>query len=77
MADVTGATMGALAFFLMWFYARTMRALEALPERYMPRADCVQARSDCRHDREVGREEILDRLARIEEKVDRLSERRG
>ena len=78
MADVVGAVGGALggalAFVLSYFYARTMRVIEGLPEKYMPRADCVQARTDCRHDRDIGREEVLGRLARIEEKVDRVSE---
>jgi len=65
MADVVGAVGGALggalAFVLSYFYARTMRVIEGLPEKYMPRADCVQARTDCRHDRDIGREEVLGR----------------
>ena len=67
--------LAALGFLLGFFYTRTMRLAEGLPEKYMAKDDCLRQRKECRHAHEVGREEVLQRLERMEIKVDRLLER--
>lgn len=65
----------ALGFLLGFYFTRTMKVADNLPEKYMSKDDCGQIRSHCQHLRDVGREEILARFDRLETKVDRLSER--
>lgn len=67
--------LAALGFILGFFYTRTVRMADNLPEKYMTKQDCLQLRNECRHTRDLGREEVLQRLDRLEAKVDRLSER--
>ncbi|MGA2193082.1 MAG: hypothetical protein ABSG42_06875 [Nitrospirota bacterium] len=65
----------ALGFLMGFFYTRTMKMSYAIPEKYMNKTDCLQLRSDCLHMRDLAREEVLQRLDRLETKMDRLSER--
>jgi hypothetical protein len=67
--------LAALGFFLGFFYTRTVKLSDALPDKYMRREDCVMIRRDCQHIRDMGREEVLARLDRLDTKMDRLSER--
>lgn len=67
--------LAALGFLLGFFYTRTVKLSDALPEKYMRREDCVLIRKDCQHIRDLGREEVLQRLDRLDTKMDRLSER--
>lgn len=67
--------LAVLGFVMGFFYTRTVRMADNLPEKYMTKQDCFQLRSDCRHTRDVGRDEVLQRFDRLEAKVDRLSER--
>jgi hypothetical protein len=69
------SVLAVLGFIMGFFYTRTVRMADNLPEKYMTKQDCLQLRSDCRHTRDLGREEVLQRLDRLEAKVDRLSER--
>jgi len=67
--------LAVLGFLMGFFYTRTVKMADNLPERYMTKQDCIQLRNDCRHTRDLGREEVLQRFDRLEAKVDRLSER--
>jgi len=67
--------LAVLGFILGFFYTRTVKMADNLPEKYMTKQDCFQLRNDCRHTRDLGREEVLQRFDRLEAKVDRLSER--
>jgi len=67
--------LAVLGFLLGFFYTRIVKMADNLPEKYMTKQDCLQHRNDCRHTRDLGREEVLQRLDRLEAKVDRLSER--
>lgn len=67
--------LAALGFLLGFFYTRTVKLSDALPDKYMRREDCIMSRKECRHIRDLGREEILQRLDRLDTKMDRLSER--
>ena len=67
--------LAVLGFFLGFFYTRTVKMTDNLPDKYMTKQDCFQLRSDCRHTRDLGREEVLQRFDRLEAKVDRLSDR--
>ncbi len=72
---IIAPALGALGFLLGFFYTRTVRLADALPEKYMRKEDCVLIRRDCQHIRDLGREEVLQRLDRLDSKIDRLSER--
>ena len=65
----------ALGFALGFFYTRTMRLAETLPARYMAKEDCQAIRQECQHVRDTAREEVLQRLERLEAKMDRIAER--
>ena len=65
----------ALGFALGFFYTRTMRLAETLPAKYVAKDDCMAIRQECLHFRDNGRDEVLQRLERLETKMDRLSER--
>ncbi len=65
----------ALGFALGFFYTRTMRLAETLPARYTAKDDCQAIRQECQHVRDTARDEVLQRLDRLETKMDRLSER--
>lgn len=67
--------LAVLGFLLSFFYTRTVRMADNLPEKYITKQDCIQFRNDCRHTRDLGRDEVLQRFDRLEAKVDRLSER--
>ena len=64
--------LAALGFFLGYFYTRSMRFVDRVPERYMTKEDCTHIRAACQHIRDLGREEVLQRLDRLEDKMDRL-----
>ncbi|HEY3347638.1 MAG TPA: hypothetical protein VGK71_08460 [Nitrospirota bacterium] len=64
----------ALGFLLGFFYTRTMRAADSMPEKYMTKSDCLQCRRDCQRMRDMTREDIFQRLDKFDEKLDRLFE---
>lgn len=68
------SALAALGFFLGFFYTRTMKLADGIHEKYLGRDECRQFRADCRREREPGREEVLRRLQRMEDKMDRLTE---
>ena len=68
------SVLAALGFFLGFFYTRTMKLADRIHEKYLGRDECRQFRADCRSEREPGREEVLRRLQRLEDKMDRLTE---
>ena len=65
----------AIGFVLAFFYARTMRAADQAPEKYVGKHDCETTRSECRHNNELWRDEVLQRLERMETKMDSMAER--
>jgi len=65
----------ALGFVLGFFFMRAMRVADKLPERYVTKQDCRGLRTDCRRGLDAGRGELLERMDRIEAKLDRLAER--
>jgi hypothetical protein len=65
----------ALGFLLGFFYTRTMRVVDKLPERYASKDDCREFRLKCSHDKGADRGEMMERMGRIESKIDRLIER--
>lgn len=66
--------LAALGFFLGYFYTRTMRLAERLPEDYATKDDCRTFRLECHHGLEYDRTEMRQRMERIEAKLDRLIE---
>ncbi len=68
------SVLAALGFFLGFFYTRTMKLADGIHEKYLERDECRQFRADCRRERGPGREEVLRRLQRLEDKMDRLTE---
>jgi len=64
----------ALGFFLGFFYTRTMRLAERLPKDYSSRDDCRTFRLECHRGLEQDRAELLERIGRIESKLDRIIE---
>ena len=66
--------LAALGFFLGFFYTRTMRLAEKLPEGYTTKEDCRVFRLECHRGTENDRAEILERMVRMESKIDRLIE---
>jgi len=66
--------LAALGFLLGFFFTRTMRAADNLPEKYTTKEDCRNIRSECRRGMEIDREELLELINRIEAKLDRLIE---
>lgn len=72
---VTVSLLGALGFVLGYFYTRTMRLSVKLPELYVTKEECKGDRELCRHFLGRERDELLERIDRIEFKLDRLIER--
>jgi hypothetical protein len=72
---VVVTVLGALGFVLGYFYTRTVRLAARLPEEYMSKSQCSMDRDLCRHYQNRERDELLTRIERIEEKLDRLIER--
>ncbi len=66
--------LAALGFFMGYFYTRTMRLAERLPHDYMAKDDCRTFRLECHRGLETDRAELLERMERIESKVDRVIE---
>jgi len=71
---VSSPLLAALGFFLGYFYTRTMRLAEKLPEDYATKEDCRTFRVECHHALEYDRTEMRQRMERIESKLDRLTE---
>ncbi|MBI5189104.1 MAG: hypothetical protein HZA22_00320 [Nitrospirae bacterium] len=71
---LTSPLLAALGFFLGYFYTRTMRLAEKLPEDYATKDDCRTYRVECHHGLEYDRTEMRQRMERIEAKLDRLIE---
>jgi len=65
----------ALGFILGYFYVRTMRMIERLPADYVRREECKTDRNECRRVVERDRSELIRRVVRIENKLDRLLEK--
>ncbi|MHB8174377.1 MAG: hypothetical protein ACYDFU_07980 [Nitrospirota bacterium] len=65
----------AVGFLFAFFYSRTMRAADQAPEKYVSKHDCETTRSECRRNNEFWRDEVLQRLERMELKMDRVVER--
>lgn len=72
---VSVSALGALGFVLGYFYTRTMRLAVKLPEFYVTKEECKSGRGLCRHYLGRERDELLERIDRIETKLDRLIER--
>ncbi len=72
---LTRVLAAAVGFLLAFFYSRTMRVADQAPEKYMGRHDCETTRIECRHNNELWRDEVLQRLERMESKMDRMAER--
>ncbi len=75
MGWLTQIMAAAVGFLLAFFYSRTMRATDQAPEKYMSKHDCETTRIECRRNNELWRDEVLQRLERMESKMDRMSER--
>jgi len=71
---VTRPLLTALGFMLGFFYMRTVGLAVKLPERYTTKDDCRLTRDECRHWRDIGRTELIERFDRLEGKLDRLTE---
>ena len=71
---LTTALLAMLGFLAGFFYTRTMGLATRLPEVYMTKEDCRGFRTECRRGREQDRGELLERMDRIEAKLDRLTE---
>lgn len=69
------AVIGALGFLLVYFYTRTMGLAGSLPERYVSKDGCRGDREMCMHYQARERDELIERIDRIESKLDRLIER--
>lgn len=67
--------LGALGFMIGFFYTRTMGMADRLPELYMTKEECRGDRDVCRHYHARDRDELMERIDRIESKLDRLIER--
>lgn len=67
--------LGALGFMLGFFYTRTMGVADRLPELYVTKEECRGDRGMCRHYITRERDELMERIDRIESKLDRLIER--
>ena len=72
LTQIMAAAVGCL---LAFFYSHTMRAADEAPEKYMSRHDCETTRIECRHNNELWRDDVLQRLERMESKMDRMAER--
>lgn len=72
---LTSSMTAALGFLLVFFYSRTMKAADQAPEKFVSKNDCAGVRSECRHNNDLWRDEVLQRLGRMESKMDRLAER--
>jgi len=66
--------LASVGFLTGYFYTRTMGLASKLPEVYMTKTDCRSLRSECRRGLELDRGELLERMDRIESKLDRLME---
>jgi len=65
----------ALGFLLGYFYTRTMRLVDRLPDTYAKKDDCREFRLKCSRDHGADKGELMERMGRIESKIDRLVER--
>jgi len=70
----TTVLLAMVGFMAGLFYTRTVGLATKLPEAYMTKDDCRGFRSECRRGHELDRGEILERMDRIEGKLDRLME---
>jgi len=76
MQDLVSVTvLGSFGFVLGYFYTRTVRMASKLPELYMSKTQCSTDMELFRHYLNRERDELLIRIERIEEKLDRLIER--
>ncbi len=73
-AWLTNPILAVVGFFLGYFYTRTMRLAERLPHDYTAKDDCRTFRLECHRGLESDRAELIERMERIESKVDRLIE---
>ena len=71
---LTVPVLAVLGFFLGYFYTRTMRLAERLPEEYASKEDCRAYRLECHHAQESDRLALLERMDRMESKLDRIIE---
>jgi tetrahydromethanopterin S-methyltransferase subunit G len=53
-----------------YFFHRYNKSADELPEKYVSKIDCREIRSECRKTHDSSRKDLLDRLDRIETKLD-------